>query len=168
MKNKKVMLEKGSLPKTCDVETYLRYAAKSMMKTMQVQAWTRYEKPFSPSPRFFGERGAGGEGRYLSIANGIEAFPALIAPHPQPFSPDDRGEGGKSSYVCVAEHHKFRKLGLSDKVLAAEYRLALPDGKLLVAEVERTQVALDQRTLILSAKNTTRKVKKTKRKGGGK
>ena len=168
MKNKRVVLEKGSVPKTCDVETYLRYAETSMMKTMEVQAWTRYEKPFSPSPRFFGERGAGGEGRYLSNVNGIEVLPAVKAPHPQPFSPDDRGEGGKNSFVRVAEHLKFRKLGLSDKILAAEYRLALPDEKILVAEVERTQAALDQRTPIASAKKTTPKAEKTKRKGGGK
>ena len=64
--------------------------------------------------------------------------------------------------------NKFRKLRLGDKILAAEYRLALPDEKILVAEVERTQAALDQRTLILSAKKTTPKAEKTKRKEVGK
>ena len=38
--------------------------------------------------------------------------------------------------------------GLPNKVMAAEYRLALPDEKLLVAELERTQRALELRSLI--------------------
>lgn len=57
---------------------------------------------------------------------------------------------------------------MSDKVLAAEYRLALPDEKTLVAEVERTQAALEQRTPVVIAKKAIPIVKKTKRKGGGK
>jgi len=54
---------------------------------------------------------------------------------------------------------------LSDKILAAEYRLALPDEKILVAEVERTQAALDQRTPIAVAKKAKPIAKKAKRKG---
>jgi len=57
---------------------------------------------------------------------------------------------------------------LSDKDLAAEYRLALPDEKTLVAEVERTQAALDQRRPIASAKMDTPNTKKSKRNQGSK
>ena len=53
-----------------------------------------------PSPRF-GERGSGGEGRIVSKTQDVVATPTLSAPHPQPFSPDDRGEGGKIRFVCV-------------------------------------------------------------------
>jgi hypothetical protein len=34
---------------------------------------------------------------------------------------------------------------MADKVLAAEYRMALPDEKTLAAELQRTQAALEQR-----------------------
>ncbi len=37
--------------------------------------------------------------------------------------------------------------GLPSKVMAAEYRLALPDEELLVQELERTQRALELRSL---------------------
>ena len=38
--------------------------------------------------------------------------------------------------------------GLPNKVMAAEYRMALPDEKLLTAELEKTQRALELRTII--------------------
>ena len=38
--------------------------------------------------------------------------------------------------------------GLPNKVMAAEYRMALPDEKLLTAELEKTQRALELRAII--------------------
>ena len=36
--------------------------------------------------------------------------------------------------------------GLSNNVMAAEYRIALPDENLLAAELDRTRQAMEQRT----------------------
>ncbi len=71
-----------------------------------------------------------------------------------------------SQHNRVVAHYTIDRL--SDKVLTAEYRLALPDEKTLVAEVERTQATLEQRIPIVIAKKATPVSKKTKRKGGGK
>jgi anti-sigma factor RsiW len=57
---------------------------------------------------------------------------------------------------------------LGDKVLAAEYRLALPDEKTLVAEVERTQAAIERRIPEVGAKKVPPTAKKARRKGEGK
>ena len=64
--------------------------------------------------------------------------------------------------------------GLPNKVMASEYRTALPDEKELAAEIERTQVMLQGRkriTLTSSEvgrmKKSTKKTKKKKRKGDG-
>ena len=48
--------------------------------------------------------------------------------------------------------------GLSNKVLAAEYRTTLPDEEILASEIDRTREALSTRGL-LPAKKTTRKTK---------
>jgi len=55
---------------------------------------------FSPSPRYAGERGLGGEGRKTFNNQEIEAVSRLSAPHPQPFSPEYRGEGSKNLFVA--------------------------------------------------------------------
>ena len=57
---------------------------------------------------------------------------------------------------------------LNDKVLAAEYRLALPDEKTLEAEVERTQAAIERRTPVVGSNRVPPVAKKTRRKGAGK
>ena len=43
---------------------------------------------------------------------------------------------------------KYALKGLPNKVIAAEYKLALPDEKLLAEELERTQKMLDNRRLL--------------------
>ncbi len=45
---------------------------------------------------------------------------------------------------------KYALEGLPNKVLAAEYKTALPDEKLIAAELERTRRALDKRRPLLS------------------
>jgi hypothetical protein len=40
---------------------------------------------------------------------------------------------------------KYALEGLPNKVLAREYKLALPDEKLLIAEIEKTQARLTRR-----------------------
>jgi predicted nuclease of restriction endonuclease-like (RecB) superfamily len=64
--------------------------------------------------------------------------------------------------------------GLPNKVMASEYRTALPDEKELAAEIERTQVILQGRKRItltssevVRMKKSTKKTKKKKRKGDG-
>ncbi len=64
--------------------------------------------------------------------------------------------------------------GLPNKVMASEYRTALPDEKELAAEIERTQVMLQGRKRItltssevVRMKNSTKKTKKKQRKGDG-
>ena len=82
------------------------------------------------------------------------------------------GENPPVGLVLCSRHNRavahYTIDRLSDKVLAAEYRLALPDEKILVAEVERTQAALDQRTPIVSAKKAPSKSKKARRIGDDK
>lgn len=66
--------------------------------------------------------------------------------------------------LCAQHNHAVAHYTLDrmpDKVLAAEYRMTLPDEKTLAAELERTQAALEHRT-----PPTKRKTKK--RKGGQK
>ena len=71
------------------------------------------------------------------------------------------GENPPVGLVLCSQHNRavahYTIDRLSDKVLAAEYRLALPDEKTLVAEVERTQAAIEQRTPIMNAKKAKRK-----------
>lgn len=73
------------------------------------------------------------------------------------------GENPPVGLVLCAQHNRavahYTLDRLSDKVLAAEYRLALPDEKTLAAEIERTQQALEQR-------GPQRERKPAKRKGG--
>ncbi len=57
---------------------------------MHSQINHHYPHSFSPSPQSSGERGLGGEG-----PNRLET----MHPHPQPFSPEYRGEGSDNSYV---------------------------------------------------------------------
>ena len=82
------------------------------------------------------------------------------------------GENPPVGLVLCSQHNRavahYTIDRLSDKVLAAEYRLALPDEKTLVAEVERTQAAIERRTPIMNSRNAKPIAKKTKRKGGGK
>lgn len=64
--------------------------------------------------------------------------------------------------LCAQHNHAVAHYTLDrmpDKVLAAEYRMTLPDEKTLAAELERTQAALERRT-------PTTKRKTKKRKGG--
>ncbi len=44
--------------------------------------------------------------------------------------------------------------GLRNKVLAAEYRMALPDERLLVAELKRTQRLLETRKIASPERDT--------------
>jgi predicted nuclease of restriction endonuclease-like (RecB) superfamily len=54
--------------------------------------------------------------------------------------------------------------GLPNKVMASEYRTALPDEKELAAEIERTQVMLqDRKRITLSSSELGRKKKNTKK-----
>ena len=82
------------------------------------------------------------------------------------------GENPPVGLVLCSQHNKavahYTIDRLNDKVLAAEYRLALPDEKILVAEVERTQVAIEQRTPISKEMKAPTIAKKTKRKAAGK
>jgi hypothetical protein len=51
--------------------------------------------------------------------------------------------------LCAKKDHAVAKYaldGLPNKVLAAEYRTALPEERLLVQEVERTRRELESRT----------------------
>ena len=79
------------------------------------------------------------------------------------------GENPPVGLVLCSQHNRavahYTIDRLSDKILAAEYRLALPDEKILVAEVERTQAALDQRTPIAATNKAKLIAKKAKRKG---
>lgn len=74
------------------------------------------------------------------------------------------GENPPVGLVLCAQHNHavahYTLDRLSDKVLAAEYRLTLPDEKTLAAELERTQAKLEHR----SAKK--RQPAKKKRNGG--
>ena len=82
------------------------------------------------------------------------------------------GENPPVGLILCSQHNKavahYTIDRLNDKVLAAEYRLALPDEKILVAEVERTQVAIEQRTPISKETKPPTIAKKTKRKAAGK
>jgi predicted nuclease of restriction endonuclease-like (RecB) superfamily len=52
--------------------------------------------------------------------------------------------------LCAQHNHSVARYTLDrlpDKVLAAEYRMALPDEATLAAELERTQAALERRSL---------------------
>ena len=77
------------------------------------------------------------------------------------------GENPPVGLVLCSQHNRavahYTIDRLSDKVLAAEYRLALPDEKILIAEVERTQAAIEQRSPL--AKGITTKPVATKTKG---
>jgi hypothetical protein len=54
--------------------------------------------------------------------------------------------------------------GLPNKVMASEYRTALPDEKELAAEIERTQVMLrDRKRITLTSSEVGRMKKKTKK-----
>lgn len=59
------------------------------------------------------------------------------------------GENPPVGLVLCAQHNHavahYTLDRLPDKVLAAEYRMALPDEKTLAAELERTQAALESR-----------------------
>jgi predicted nuclease of restriction endonuclease-like (RecB) superfamily len=76
------------------------------------------------------------------------------------------GENPPVGLVLCAEHNHavahYTLDRLSDKVLAAEYRLTLPDENTLAAELERTQAELEYRT----PKNN--RGAKKRMKGGGK
>lgn len=73
------------------------------------------------------------------------------------------GENPPVGLVLCAQHNHavahYTLDRLPDKVLAAEYRMTLPDEQTLVAELERTQAALEHR---VPASNR----RATKRKGG--
>lgn len=81
------------------------------------------------------------------------------------------GENPPVGLVLCSQHNRavahYTIDRLDDKILAAEYRLALPDEKTLVAEVERTQAAIEQRTPISKEMKTPPIAKKAKRKRGG-
>ncbi len=81
------------------------------------------------------------------------------------------GENPPVGLVLCSQHNRavahYTIDRLDDKILAAEYRLALPDEKILVAEVERTQAAIEQRTPISKDMKTPPIAKKAKRKRGG-
>ncbi|MBS1808373.1 MAG: DUF1016 family protein [Acidobacteria bacterium] len=49
---------------------------------------------------------------------------------------------------------RYALAGLTNKVLAAEYRVALPDEKLLAAEIEKTRRWLEGRAIVTSRKRT--------------
>ena len=76
------------------------------------------------------------------------------------------GENPPVGLVLCAQHNHavahYTLDRLSDKVLAAEYRLTLPDEKTLAAELERTQTELENREPM------KKQSAKKKRKGGGK
>ncbi len=78
------------------------------------------------------------------------------------------GENPPVGLILCSQHNRavahYTIDRFNDKVLAAEYRLALPDEKILVAEVERTQAAIEQRTPIINTKKAKPTAKKTKRK----
>lgn len=60
--------------------------------------------------------------------------------------------------------------GLPNKVMASEYRTALPDEKELAAEIERTQALLkDRKRIAITSSETVRRKKsmETKREAGG-
>ena len=82
------------------------------------------------------------------------------------------GENPPVGLVLCSQHNRavahYTIDRLSDKVLAAEYRLALPDEKTLVAEVERTQAAIERRTPVVGSNRVPPVAKKTRRKGAGK
>ena len=52
-----------------------------------------------PRPGTPGRGGRGGEGQIGSNTQDIVSIPTLSAPHPQPFSPEYRGEGSRNLYV---------------------------------------------------------------------
>ncbi len=80
------------------------------------------------------------------------------------------GENPPVGLILCAQHNQavahYTLDRLADKVLAAEYRMTLPDEKTLAAELERTQAALEHRTL--PPAQPAAKGKATKRKGGRK
>ncbi len=71
------------------------------------------------------------------------------------------GENPPVGLVLCAQHNHavahYTLDRLPDKVLAAEYRMALPDEKTLTAELERTQAALEHRAPPPKRKTTKRK-----------
>jgi predicted nuclease of restriction endonuclease-like (RecB) superfamily len=78
------------------------------------------------------------------------------------------GENPPVGLVLCAQHNhavaRYTLDRLPDKVLAAEYRMTLPDEKTLAAELERTQARLEHR--IPPREQSATKRKATKRKGG--
>ena len=61
--------------------------------------------------------------------------------------------------VCSEEDHavaRYALSGLGNKILSAEYRLALPTEKDLVTELEQTRRALKTQRLLLGARRSTR------------
>jgi len=80
------------------------------------------------------------------------------------------GENPTVGLVLCAQHNHavahYTLDRLPDKVLAAEYRMTLPDEKTLAAELERTQAALEHRTPLPERPKAKRK--SMKRKGGRK
>lgn len=79
------------------------------------------------------------------------------------------GENPPVGLVLCAQHNHavahYTLDRLPDKVLAAEYRMTLPDEKTLAAELERTQASLELR---IPPREPATKRKATKRKGGRK
>lgn len=61
----------------------------------------------SPSPRYSGERGSGGEGQNASTIKDMVAIPPHSAPHPQPFSPEYQGEGSQNLFVVEVPYLKL-------------------------------------------------------------
>jgi predicted nuclease of restriction endonuclease-like (RecB) superfamily len=55
--------------------------------------------------------------------------------------------------------------GLPNKVLAAEYRTALPEEKTIVAELERTRQILEQRRVLLPDGGSAKEGKRSRRRG---
>jgi hypothetical protein len=65
----------------------------------------------------------------------------------------------RRSEVCTKKDHSVAKYaleGLPNKVLAAEYRTALPQERLLVKEIERTRREIERRTVDVPSKRGRR------------
>ncbi len=72
--------------------------------------------------------------------------------------------------LCTEHNHAVARYTIDrvpDKVLAAEYRLVLPDEETLAAEIEKTQAMLEQRCELAGGKKTkSQKSKSTSKRGG--
>ena len=66
------------------------------MKMMKYCLTIRNEVPPPPRSGIPGRGGQGGEGREALITPDIVAIPTLSAAHPQPFSPECRGQGSQN------------------------------------------------------------------------